>query len=296
MPRRRMIDPDIWQNENFSKLSTLAKLVFIGLFSNADDQGRGRAKPVYIKSILFPYDENIRSADIDKTLQEIGSKMSVTFYSSNENEYYCLDNWTKWQRVDKPQPSKIPSPPEDLNQHKYEEKSDSGVIPELVRNDSRTIPESFSPKRKEREREKNIKQENPPIVPQGTDCVGKKTQTESLTIEMVQAADTRDLSVSAQHSKTFEERFILFWQAYPKKVGKGEAEKRFMKIKPSKALLDTMLDAIETAKQSSQWKKENGQFIPNPATWLNQKRWEDELVPKPAKEPESKTDSGRFMW
>lgn len=53
MARRRMIDPNIWQSEDFSKLSTLAKLVFIGLFSQADDEGRGRAKPIYIKSILF---------------------------------------------------------------------------------------------------------------------------------------------------------------------------------------------------------------------------------------------------
>ena len=51
-----MIDPGIWQSEDFSKLSTLAKLVFIGLFSNADDEGRGRAKAAYIKSTLFPYD------------------------------------------------------------------------------------------------------------------------------------------------------------------------------------------------------------------------------------------------
>lgn len=39
-----------------------------------------------------------------------------------------------------------------------------------------------------------------------------------------------------------------------------------------------MLNAIETAKQSMQWNKDNGQYIPNPATWLNQKRWEDEII------------------
>lgn len=39
-----------------------------------------------------------------------------------------------------------------------------------------------------------------------------------------------------------------------------------------------MLNAIEIAKQSMQWNKDNGQYIPNPATWLNQKRWEDEII------------------
>lgn len=109
MARKRMIDPNIWESEDFSKLSTLAKLVFIGMFSNADDEGRGKAKPVYLKSKIFPYNEEIRIIDIDKTLSEISSYMSVTFYSCNENEYYVFDNWAKWQKIDRPTTSIIPA-------------------------------------------------------------------------------------------------------------------------------------------------------------------------------------------
>ena len=108
MARKRMIDPNIWQSEDFSKLSTLAKLVFIGLFSLADDEGRGRSNPVYLKSSLFPYEESIRSADIDKTLSEISSNMSVIFYSCDGNSYYSLYNWNIWQKIDRPSESKIP--------------------------------------------------------------------------------------------------------------------------------------------------------------------------------------------
>ena len=53
MARKRMIDPNIWESEDFSKLSVLARLVFIGIFSNADDDGRGRGKSAYLKSIIF---------------------------------------------------------------------------------------------------------------------------------------------------------------------------------------------------------------------------------------------------
>lgn len=102
-----MIDPNIWQSEDFSKLSTLAKLVFIGLFSLADDEGRGRCNPVYLKSTLFPYEEGIRSADIDKTLSEISSNMSVIFYSCDGSSYYSLYNWSTWQKIDRPSQSKI---------------------------------------------------------------------------------------------------------------------------------------------------------------------------------------------
>jgi predicted transcriptional regulator len=69
--------------------------------------------------------------------------------------------------------------------------------------------------------------------------------------------------------------FAQFWKAYPKKKAKGSAEKAWNKIDSS--LLTTILEAIENQKQSPQWKKEGGQYIPYPATWLNSKSWEDEV-------------------
>lgn len=67
--------------------------------------------------------------------------------------------------------------------------------------------------------------------------------------------------------------FDRFWAAYPRKVGKGAAERSFVRIRPDAALLDGMLRAIETQRQSDTWQRG---YIPNPATWLNQRRWEDE--------------------
>ena len=71
--------------------------------------------------------------------------------------------------------------------------------------------------------------------------------------------------------------FEKFWEYYPKKLGRGKAEEAFNKIKPSQELLNKMVAAIKEQKTSSQWQKEDGQFIPYPATWLNQKRWGDEV-------------------
>lgn len=149
MARKRMIDPNIWQSEDFSKLSTLAKLVFIGLFSLADDEGRGRCNPVYLKSTLFPYEEGIRSADIDKTLSEISSNMSVVFYSCDGSSYYSLYNWNTWQKIDRPSESKIPE---------YNKK----VMQRLFVEDSTNVRRAFDPnKNKKRiEDNKKIKEEN----------------------------------------------------------------------------------------------------------------------------------------
>lgn len=88
----------------------------------------------------------------------------------------------------------------------------------------------------------------------------------------------KDKSENKDKSKTDRDAcacaFDRFWSAYPKKVGKEAARKAFTKAKAS---LDVMLAAIERQKNSQQWKRDNGQYIPNPATWLNQGRWDDEV-------------------
>ena len=71
--------------------------------------------------------------------------------------------------------------------------------------------------------------------------------------------------------------FDTFWSAYPNKKGKGQALKVWSKLKPSNDLLQTMLDALRDQKQSDAWVKDEGRFIPHPATWLNGMRWEDEV-------------------
>ncbi len=70
--------------------------------------------------------------------------------------------------------------------------------------------------------------------------------------------------------------FEEFWQAYPRKVGKDAAQKAYEKREPSAELLASMLAAIKAQSQSEAWRKDDGQFIPYPATWLNQGRWMDE--------------------
>jgi hypothetical protein len=71
--------------------------------------------------------------------------------------------------------------------------------------------------------------------------------------------------------------FDSFWTAYPRKTGKGAAKKAWNKIRPDEALREEIINAIDRQKRSTQWMKDSGQFIPNPATWLNQERWADSI-------------------
>ena len=72
--------------------------------------------------------------------------------------------------------------------------------------------------------------------------------------------------------------FAQFWAAYPRHVAKQAAIKAWQKANPQNGLLEQILNAIQTQRRSPDWTKDNGQFIPHPATWLNQRRWEDEDV------------------
>ena len=72
-----------------------------------------------------------------------------------------------------------------------------------------------------------------------------------------------------------EEYFDTFWRAYPRKVGKGDARKKFAKAL-TKTSFENIMEALGEVKASAQWQKGDGQFIPHPATWLNQERWEDD--------------------
>jgi hypothetical protein len=79
---------------------------------------------------------------------------------------------------------------------------------------------------------------------------------------------------AAKKTTLQDERFDEFWAAYPKKVGKGDARKSWKRIKPKTELFEKIMAAVAEQKNSDNWVRG---YIPNPATWLNQERWDDEV-------------------
>ena len=103
------------------------------------------------------------------------------------------------------------------------------------------------------------------------------------------ATPETETETEKRQSRVEQKGFEKFWNAYPKKVGKGGARKAWDKIKVSNDLLDTILTAVGQQKNSKDWKKDEGQFIPHPATWLNQERWTD-VVAGPVRKAVPKND------
>lgn len=103
-----MISPEIWENDDLSEMPILARLLFIGMISNADDFGKGKANPKLLKSKIFPYDEGITTDDINDCFMDIAMHTSTAFYQNEGTLYYQLTTWQNWQTVNRPSPSKIP--------------------------------------------------------------------------------------------------------------------------------------------------------------------------------------------
>lgn len=87
--------------------------------------------------------------------------------------------------------------------------------------------------------------------------------------------------------------FDLFWDKYPKKVKKKKARELWQKLRPDAALASVILAALERQKCSDRWQRDGGQYIPDPTTWLNGRRWEDELFPAEPERPTPPDDARR---
>jgi len=84
------------------------------------------------------------------------------------------------------------------------------------------------------------------------------------------------MPIRAQPPDTTTAAFLEFWAAYPRRVAKGDAEKAWGKMRSVD--LHVLMAALVEQKQSVEWQRDSGQFVPYPATWLNGRRWEDEVV------------------
>lgn len=102
-------------------------------------------------------------------------------------------------------------------------------------------------------------------IPSEYVSVGAKAPTSS-------AAPTRPRGGVSQ----FPPGFDRFWAAYPRHEAKAKAAQAFARIRPDESLLGVMLAAIQRQRETDQWRRDGGVFIPHPTTWLNGRRWEDE--------------------
>ena len=103
----------------------------------------------------------------------------------------------------------------------------------------------------------------------------KKKQSSSVTVTPPEQnrTDTEQNITEQIIEEDWEQDFELFYKEYPKKVAPQKAKQAWKKTRPN---IEVVLQALNWQKQSKQWFEKGGQFIPNPATWLNGHRWMDQ--------------------
>jgi len=110
MPRR-MITSEIFFNEKVGSLPPNGRLLFIGVFSNADDDGRMKASPKFLKARIFPYDEDVSSDDVRSWRDLCAEKGLIRLYGKDSKEYLDIPGWLEHQliRKDRYKESSLPS-------------------------------------------------------------------------------------------------------------------------------------------------------------------------------------------
>jgi hypothetical protein len=106
----------------------------------------------------------------------------------------------------------------------------------------------------------------------------EKLDVENLDLENRPLSNTDAVTrrnINKNDTCATDEQFNQFWQAYPKRKAKADAEKAWLKVKPE--CVPLIMAAVEVNKRTNDWLKDGGKFIPYPASWLNARRWEDEV-------------------
>lgn len=287
---RRMISIKIIDTDKFIDMPATARLLYYDLSVRADDDGF-IGSPKKITKMIGAAEDDLRIL--------IETKFILTF----ESGVCVIRDWKIHNsiKVDRYQPTQYLAEKAllrlDIN------KAYELIVTSLEPNRNQSVP-SLEPDCNqigtsvEPDRSQNV----PSVEPErnqsgsnldtdwnqsGTEVEPERNQSGTKTepqvrLGKVRLGKDRVSTVESGKSQKVEhvnsaKRFDEFWNAYPRKVGKGAAEQTFKKYKPSDELLKIVLTAIDEQKHSEQWRKDSGKYIPNPATWLNQKRWEDEV-------------------
>jgi hypothetical protein len=248
MARTRSIKPGFFDNEILGDLPPLTRLLFIGLWCIADREGRLEDKPRRIKKILLGYDD-VDADGVDRMLQSLHDTGFIFRYTVEDKSYIQVVNFTKHQNPHiREKASEIPPPPE------FEEEYQESTMQAPDMHSSNTVQAT-------------------PITVNSSPSTGTLSPTTDNPPESGGDTDGPDKQPA---KPLIERRFDEFWEAYPKKVGKKAALASWKKVKPDTELFDKIMTAIGRAKATWQWQRENGRYIPNPKTWLNEGRWDDE--------------------
>jgi len=97
MPRIRTLKPDLWADDKFGYLSYPLRLLWIGLLTQADDEGRLYYRPRIIRVAIFPYDDDLTDDRMEQMLEKLSDLQMILIYRNGrrrEHRYIQIVNWS----------------------------------------------------------------------------------------------------------------------------------------------------------------------------------------------------------
>lgn len=260
MPNR-LVREGFLDSEAIHALSDAAECFYHRLILAVDDAGRIDGRPEMLRAKLYPLDSRRSTSDISKWQQECIAQRLVIAYDWQSKPFLQL---TKWQRNSRSMTSKFPW-------------SDGTFAIKWVNKETRD----------------GVKEFVMSSVPHTDGMPMPSDAKQAISREISGDGDgDGDEDVNPQIPKGAEIGFFEFWTHYPRKTAQQKALSAWMKLKPDSDLCKVIINAVKAQSQWSQWTKDNGQFIPHPATWINGKRWQDELT---GATPAASDDYDRLM-
>jgi hypothetical protein len=261
MPRIRTLKPEVFQHRKVGRLSIHARWLWLALLTHADDEGRLVADPGQLRITAFPYDRDITDEQVDHLIGEISATGLVRFYEVDGVPYACFPSWCDHQKIDHPSRSKLPEP------QGYE---DSPSPRESSASTRRALGESARAL----------------VMDQGSRIKDQGREQGTTTTAPGAHAPGRPKAADAPGFAEW------FWPLYPKHVARARAVRAWNRLKLSDEVQAEMRVALERDVKSAGWTKENGLYVPHPASWLNGRRWEDEATKAEPAAPIRTLDQG----
>ena len=279
MPADRLFHPRLGHSRKVSALSHLENRVWVQYVLSADDFGvmLFAAAPIQAGNSALDHESRVVIETALARLAEVGL---ITIFDHQGQRWACQLDWQDWQKIRYPRESYQPSPPTEILQ------KCSRNTAGLFRKFHTTFQKSSKKSREySRSRARDRETANGKRL-----TANGSTGEESEKGERLRRAPSRGL----QRGGDLQANFERFWAAYPNKVGKDAARRVWRQLAPDNDLTDRMVAAVEQHCASAQWRKDGGQFIPHPRTWLKQGRWKDEGVMLST--TDAPVDLKRLLW
>ncbi|CAM3885007.1 hypothetical protein [Roseateles saccharophilus] len=273
MARARSLKPGFFKNEDLAECSCWARLCFAGLWTLADREGRLEDRPKRIKGELFAYD----TVEVDPLLAELAQHGFILRYSDGSRGLIQILKFRRHQNPHHKEPASVLPSPQSL-----------GLLPDGMAVEPEAEPSSHDD-------ETPGKPEASPGF-SGDECAMNGVKTVLTPDSLNLTPDSLNPRRKARGSPAEPAGFADFWAAYPRKVGKADALKAFGKLQAGPELVAMLVQAVQRQRASEQWQRDGGQYVPHPATWLNGRRWEDELGAAGASSGGPAGDATRPAW